>query len=118
MLHFGPLKHLWMLRCESKHRYFKNNQFESVIDLVNPIDVNTLAYDNNIMLLIKEFNNKNDGTSIKYICKNVSFKGVQFKEGMSVCVERNLYGNFVICNIQCVLILITQKFIFLETPPK
>lgn len=127
---FGPLKHLWTLRCESKHRYFKNimkssqnfknvsqmlaekhellqcsleNQFESVIELSNPVDYKLQKYDDLTVDLINEFNEKNH-SSIKYVCKKVCFKGIEYKENMSICVDKNLYGNLVICKIKFILI--------------
>lgn len=129
-LYFGPLKHLWTLRCESKHSYFKRlieayrnyknitqmlaekhelmqctseEQYEAFVLCEDPVDFTHRSINNDVNALIVNFC-ANSNVSIKYTSDKVEFKGISYAKGMSICVEKNAYGNYVVCEIDEMLI--------------
>lgn len=129
ILFFGPLKHLWTLRFESKHRYFKNiikhsQNFKNITKLfslkhqfLQSVERNTYRtsviadnaeiyipenFESISFVLTDYFSDKSE--NFKYIVSKVIFKGIIYKTGMSICVGKNCYDYFLICKIKYLLI--------------
>lgn len=130
-LSFGPLKHLWMLRFESKHRYFKNivkhsQNFKNIIKLLSHKHqflqsqyfknrYYTLAIADNAQEYISEnFNNdqisfitdyfhNKQNENVKYISSKVIFRGITYKK-ICICIGKDCYDHFIICKIKYILI--------------
>lgn len=131
---FGPLKHIWTLRFESKHSYFKSiveslrnfknidatlaekhellqasleKQYDIFVESKDATPYLASEYAAEISTLVNDYI-ANDPTTISYVAKNVNFCHVRYSENMCICVGINTFGNFVICAIK--YILINQKF--------
>jgi len=131
ILAFGPLKHLWTLRFESKHKYFKNiikhsQNFKNITKLLTQkhqflqnqhcknIYCDLVIADNaeeyipenfsmNISSIITDyFYNRNE--NFKYVALRITFRGIMYKTHMCICVGQNYYSNFIICKIKYILI--------------
>lgn len=126
----GPLKHLWTLPYESKHSIFKDDirhlkNFKTITETLarrhqtkmatTPVTGESLveakiailyipdAYERYVREMIKRvFNNEVD--SIKHIAKKVTFRGITYQKTMSVCVDKNEFGNFIVCRIEYIII--------------
>ena len=125
--HFGPLKHMWTLRFESKHSYFKNavrhcKNFKNITKTLackheqfqilcqSKIQYSAAAESNGTVQLDVE---KEDSQSfMKYLKTmhhmaledtNVVFKGIRYTRNMCICVEKNEDDNFILCTIQKIL---------------
>lgn len=129
---FGPLRHLWSLRFESKHGYFKKiighcRNFKNVLSLLTnkhqllqtleilqneSYSSFVVCKDANIFIesdfpdylsnVIKR--KKSFKENPFYISTSVIFKGVGYSEGMNICVGKNIYGLYQILNINFILI--------------
>lgn len=128
---FGPLKHLWTLRFESKHKYFKSvvkrtqnfknvtqtlaakhelmqcsieDQYSSAI-IIDENDMKTPAQHCNAAAnsaISKYFYNKEN--TVKYLTSKVTYHGIVYNKGMTICTGKNEYGNFIVINIEFILI--------------
>ena len=127
---FGPLKHLWTLRCESKHKYFKKvvknsqnfknvtqtlaekhellqcsfeNQYSCILETENLVKYSPQLCDPSLVLAITEYfvDNLN---KVQYMSKKVTFRGITYAKDMAICIGKNIYGYFEICNIELILI--------------
>lgn len=110
MEHFGPLEHLWTLRFESKHAYFKNiirrvmnfknvdytlaekhelmqctltNQYYDVVTLVKPVEWTSLNLAHGILSKITTFCEDNS-VVLKHACAKASFRGVEYARNMTL----------------------------------
>ncbi|XP_066589595.1 uncharacterized protein [Prorops nasuta] len=128
---FGPLKYLWTLRFESKHRYFKtlikhSPNFKNVTKFLSNKhqmlqSLNILSYDTSVkadtaeVFLAYNFESSVSSTIIKYVSNNISccikfvaqkavFKGIEYKKGNYICIGKNQFGNLLICEIKYILI--------------
>lgn len=127
---FGPLKHVWTLRCESKHKYFKSiiktsqnyknvsqmlaekhemqqcsqkYPYEILFEIENPVDYKSQTYKEDVHFVISEFCKNND-CNVKYSSNKVSFRGIQYRKDQSICVEKNEYGHLIACKIEVMLV--------------
>lgn len=128
---FGPLRHLWTMRFESKHRYFKNilrhspnyknilwslsekhqllqallmshsSTYANKIDAENATEFIPNNFSKDISNLISE---------CCYFAKpplisdKMTFRGIQYRRGMFLCYEPTEYGGFTLCQIKHILI--------------
>lgn len=127
---FGPLRHLWTLRFENKHQYFKhavNNNYINVLyslsyrhqllqalnsskntlfnDIVIPDSVEKCNRQNcsqHTLDMVKQFYNLEEEDL--FISTSVTFRGILYKRGMSVCYSVNKFQEFEICKINFILI--------------
>ena len=132
---YGSLRYLWTLRHESKHRYIKNvirhilnfknvlqtlSDFSQLSSAVNDsytdqkIDsVSSKQYEildvlkNSSELLAMKISevNLND---FKYIAKEITFRGIKYKEKMAICYLVDKDGFYNICIIKN--IIFNKKF--------
>lgn len=130
---FGPLRHLWTLRFESKHSYFKNvirhcpnfknillslsnkhqllqclesskgNQFEEKA-VVNNANIFMIQNFPKELQSTIEKSNIFGNNSCKYISQAVTFRGVFYSECMYICYEKESHNSYKICLIQHVII--------------
>ena len=134
----GPVKHLQTIRLESKHKFMKNtikhcHNFKNItktlsikhqeMEALNQDNFSSLVkfsetwcyksedYISEINSLIEVAFEKNVISKLK-VSKQVSFHGVQYKENMSVCIGKSIWGNFIMCRIQLILIDINDTNIF------
>lgn len=128
---FGPLKHMWTLRYESKHSYFKNilkrspnfknilhtlserHQFLQALhathatlfsDKIIADEAVTYSVDNyepDVVNHISEFCTFRD---IKLICTKAIFRGIQYTAGMHICCKKSEFDNFILCSIRYIVI--------------
>lgn len=124
-LHFGPLKHLWTLRFESAHQYFKNvirhsQNFKNVTrvlsekhELLHSLNKNT--YDDTVQLVDsctydiqkyeREITTLIDTIIISFVCKTIIYRGITYSINMTLCVEGEPdYGDYIICTIKYILV--------------
>lgn len=128
---FGPLRHLWTLRFESKHQFFKDairhtknyksvlysladkHQLSQIINYsssslfsnkANSNDANIFNIENIEPAFHNEILTNNYFLSLKYITSNALFRGVTYKSDMIICVKSDEYGNLVLCKIKHIFI--------------
>lgn len=133
VLSFGPLKHLWTLRFESKHRYFKNivkhsqnfknltkllshkhqflqneenikNRYRASAIAVNAEEYTSERFDGQISSIITNYFHDRENEHVKYISSQVTFRGITYKKHMFLCVGKDCYDYFTICKIKYILI--------------
>ncbi|KAJ8682451.1 hypothetical protein QAD02_018243 [Eretmocerus hayati] len=129
ILEFGPPKHYWTLRFEANHKPFKDvvkycKNFKDVTttlaerhellqsSLVHqyrdyPVAANPLTFSSENLLKVVEslpVNSILNEGEIKYICQNVTFRGIQYAEKMFICVGTDVFGNILLCQIAAILI--------------
>lgn len=124
---FGPLKHFWTLRFESKHQYFKTI-LKRTPNLKNVL--HTLSEKHQLLQALHSsqsdlFNTKivadeavlcsntekeiSDLTkecifSKKFVNKKAIFRGITYTAGMYLCTKKTQYGNFLLCKVKHILI--------------
>lgn len=142
ILHFGPLKHLWTLRFESQHSFFKNvirhcKNFKNVtrsLSLKHELQqclnmneqtyastvsaINACPYNHASIITDPEtrllVSNLGNAGKIHRVCTEATFKGVTYKRDMTVCVGKDELNKFILCTIDEILIDDThQSIIFL-----
>lgn len=115
---FGPIRHFWTLRFESKHRYFKNilrhspnfknilislserHQFlQSLHATQKRLFADVVIADEATPYVLHEEVDKR-----KFICKKALFRGVTYKSGMYICCNRNEYNDYILCLIENIII--------------
>lgn len=132
IISFGPLKHLWTLHFESKHRYFKNiikhsQNFKNITQLLSikhqllqsscsmniyrmsVIADKTVEYISenfscDISSVITDYFHHNPHENFRYVASQVTFKGIKYKRDMCVCVGKNVDGFFTLCKIKYFLV--------------
>ena len=129
--HFGPLKHVWTLRFESKHGEFKTHirhftNFknitqslaerhqlkmaafpsidQSIVEANNAVEYISNAYDTAVRLLVSETFKDETTDNIRYVSEKVTFCGIEYRSNMCVCIGINEFGNFIVCRIQYIII--------------
>lgn len=128
---FGPLRHLWTLRFESKHQYFKNiirhsPNFKNVLKSLSKkhqllqalhssqdslfhdsiLTVDSVLFkkqDHSLILtnFIKPYESLYD---LHFITKEVEYRGITYKEGMVICCNEDDFGRFNLCKISCIFL--------------
>lgn len=136
--HFGRLKHIWTLRFESKHSYFKiiaesSKNFKTIhltsaqkhellqVPLEEKYQITVKSrdavpylqgqYEAKIDSLNNDFMEKNF-LKITHGAKNVEFCNIRYSESMCICVGKNTFGNFIICKIKYILINEAFNYIY------
>ncbi|KAJ8681794.1 hypothetical protein QAD02_017586 [Eretmocerus hayati] len=126
---FGPLKHLWTLRFESKHKPFKEmikflrnfkdvtgtlaekhellqsaleNQYHDNVEPVNPVDFSMEELEKTIKYL--PVNGIPDEPDVTLMCQDVVFRGIRYAKDMSVCVGKDDCDNLILCKIRTILV--------------
>ena len=125
--YFGPLKHLWTLRFESKHGDFKKDvkhkqNFKNLTQrLAEKHQLKQAAYpfahdvyavtDSAVKYVTQEHDDVSNLAIIscfvdcdKFITDKVLFRGIQYKKDMTICIGKNEYGNFLVCKITSIII--------------
>ena len=138
IIYFGPLKHLWTLRFESKHGFFKKivrhiqhfknitqtlaekhelmqccneNEFEYLAKRDNVVIYRSEDYDKKLVSVITNFMETND-LNLLWASKKVFFRGITYSEGQSVWIGKTMYGNFSICTIQLILLSVHYSNVY------
>jgi len=129
---FDPLKHLWILRFESKHRYFKNivkhsqnfknvtkllshkhqflqtqyfnNNYRTLVIANDAQEYISQNFNNQISFIITDYFHKRENENIKYISSQVTFKGITYKKDMCICVGKDCFDYFILCKIKYILV--------------
>lgn len=129
---FGSLRYSWTLGFENKHRYFKNvvrhilnfkNALKSLVELSqlsSAVSENYTGQKIDSVIpkhseIIKEIEHasellvmKNSNVNVKifeFIAKEFSFRGIQYKSGMSVCFSIDEYGFYNLCIIENIIFI-------------
>lgn len=127
---FGPLKHLWTLRFESKHQFFKNfvkhlKNFKNILQTLaikhqykqaalsangnsfvisnKVIPFLSDAYECYIAKMIEE-SFPNQLNEQKFISEKLNFHGIDYAKNMTICIGKNEVDNFVLCEISFMVI--------------
>lgn len=127
---YGPLRHLWTLRFESKHQYFKNivkhtKNYKNVLQslsykhqLLQSLNLSQeLIFSNKVITTNSEAFTSEDlekktfdliKSNIKWdscvLSKCVEFRGITYKIGSIVCLNQSPFGGFNLCKIKYILI--------------
>lgn len=131
IIKFGPLKHLWTLRYESKHRYFKNilkhsPNFKNILfslserhQLLQAMHATeaTIFADKVISEELSVFNYNdysNDVSSVIskvclfenliFLTSKANFRGINYTSGMHIVYDKSEEGGYLLCKIKYVLI--------------
>ncbi|KAJ8685892.1 hypothetical protein QAD02_021685 [Eretmocerus hayati] len=88
----------------------------AVVDQYNEraVDHNKITFSNEILLEwvgTMPVNGIPPEFEIKYIARKVTFRGIVYTKDMFICVGKDAFGNFVLCQISAVLIDVTEKYI-------
>ncbi|XP_031339512.1 uncharacterized protein LOC116181630 [Photinus pyralis] len=131
---FGPLRHLWTLRFEAKHQYFKNairhsknyknilfslsnkHQLFQALNATQNLLFNDSVLSDDAHILgecevsyeMKNLITTNIGNIDILISNYVTFRGTIYKTGQVVCYDIDAFGYFLLCKIQ--FILITKEY--------
>ena len=130
ILHFGPLKHVWTLRFESKHSYFKNvvrhvKNFRNITatlsrkhEQLQCISESRCKYESRATLreiipfemnIFQDEKNANlalelfAAEKVHFVGDEVHFQGITYKRGMCICSGKSPYGVFLL-SIEKILI--------------
>ncbi|KAK4882387.1 hypothetical protein RN001_005706 [Aquatica leii] len=129
-IRFGPLRQLWTLRFESKHRYFKNivrhsPNFKNILFTLSErhqlLQAMLLSHDSTFtdsvtcdtVTVFKSSDYPNNMSKIveqqcifnePFISESAIFRGVRYQKGMFVCYGQNDNGYFCLCEIMYLLI--------------
>lgn len=141
ILKFGPLRHLWTLRYESKHRYFKSivkhlqnyknisctlsekhqllqtllasqgTSFSNKIISDNAIEYFEQNYSKTVNRTLNHCCNFNKPT---FISNNAIVRGIRYKQKTFVSCYKTDYGTTILCEIQYIIIdnNYTDQFFF------
>ena len=128
---FGPVKHCWTLRCESKHKYFKTivkhiqnfknitqtlaekhellqcsieDQYSAIVKIDNPIEYKAENCETAAAFAISQYFCNKGNFTVKYITDKITYHEILYAKGMTICVSKNEYGNFIICDIKLILV--------------
>lgn len=129
---FGPLRHLWTLRFESKHGYFKKvlrhcPNFKNVLfslankhQLLQTLEVfqgesyasSVICKEVNVCLLsdypesITSILKNEMSFSDKpvFISSSLTFRGIAYSKGKHICTRKTEYGLYEICKIDSIFI--------------
>lgn len=128
---FGPLKNLWTLRFESKHKYFKNivkhspnfknilyslaerHQFLQALHLnqKNCFSDNIIADKTKVYYEAEYPTLINDLIKVKcnfelpfFISKCIIYRGIHYKESMYICYDTSDTGDYLLLQIKYILI--------------
>lgn len=128
ILKFGPLRNLWTLRFESKHKYFKNiirhsPNFKNVLfsftekhQLLQALLLSRNDAFNNKVCADCVFTHDNLTKSLlsfiegkcqfrKYfVSEKVLFRSLEYKKDMFICYNHNDDGHYELCQIVYILI--------------
>lgn len=128
---FGPLRLLWTLRFESKHKYFKSAikhcpNFKNVLysltekhQLLQALHLSQQSAfsDNVIADKVVTFHENNyareefelirrecDYYATTFVSKQVEFRAIIYRQNMYICYGKNDYGSFLLLKIKYILI--------------
>lgn len=130
ILQFGPLRHLWTLRFEGKHSYFKNvirhsPNFKNVLLSLSRKHqlLQNLCYSQDFLFHDHVYANQSqafiesdfsddyvqlitscDFEGTKFFSSEVEYRGITYKNSMFVCVGKNSEQNYILCKIQNIII--------------
>ncbi|KAJ8684811.1 hypothetical protein QAD02_020604 [Eretmocerus hayati] len=133
---FGPLKHYWTLRFESKYKPFKDmikfcrnfkdvtgtlsekpellqsaqeNQYHEFAEPVDPVNFSIDELRKSVKCL--PTNGGLNEPEVDLMCQDVHFSGIRYTKNMSVCTGMDDIGNLILCQILMILIDKTRKVI-------
>lgn len=137
---FGPLKHLWTLREESKHRYFKNIlkhccNYKNILFTLNEKHqllqalhhTQGFLFSDNVVseASIEYIHTDYDAEIVNFVTEHCHFKGTKFvstkvqyrsiiyAKGMHVCCSKlQDDGGFLLCAVQYIFVNETYNEIF------
>lgn len=126
---FGPLKHVWTLRFEGKHRYFKNvlkhsqnyknityslsekHQLLQALYIKNGGLFNHKAKAENVVeYSAKNFSDEINSalTSLKedfcFVCSQTEFKGIAYNSGQFLVLNRDEFGFLILLKIEHIFV--------------
>lgn len=133
---FGPLRHLWTLRHESKHKYFKNlikhiPNYKNILFLFatrhqllqSIICSSKNAFNSNVYSdsqryfdldsFSKNFidflrSNIKCLQNITYVADDIEYRGIHYKKDVLICFGKDAFGYFEVCKID--FVLLSNKF--------
>lgn len=131
---FGPLRHYWTLRFESKHQYFKkivkhSTNYKNVLfslchkhQLLQALQSseNLLFQKNAISENAEPYNSESFSHVFKnliikqfdddnfFVAKDVTYRNLFFNKGMTVCYHKVDHNSYDLCKIE--YILLNQSF--------
>ena len=136
---FGPLKHLWTLRYESKHKYFKNilkhspnyknitfslsekHQYLQAYYFAQKSQFNeNVECDHASGFIIEDYNDEMQTVTASliteynslFICTKCLYRGIIYKRNQYVCFKKDEFGHNVLCEISYILFDTTYSFLF------
>lgn len=127
---FGPLRHLWTMRFESKHKYFKeiirhSPNFKNVLfslaqkhELKKALSLtNSKCYDDLTLVSLMSFEINDMSSSviaaiskkcniqhIRYLCNEIIFRNITYKNKSYICFSINEFGYYCICKVKFILV--------------
>lgn len=129
ILQFGPLRHLWTMRFENKHQYFKRavkhtSNFKNVLfslchkhQLLQALNSSEESlYSNLVISDDAQLYSENDFPRnivdvLKlekiencFIASNAVFRGTKYQRGMLLCFDKDYYGLHSTCKIHYIVI--------------
>lgn len=127
-LHFGPLRRMSTLPFEHKHQYFinaikhlknfknvtklladkhelmqssLNDQYSDVVLVEEAVQYKETDYTHEMNYYIRKLQKEN---GLEYLCKKIVYRGINYSNGMSLCMGKTPYGNFLACTIDMILV--------------
>lgn len=126
---FGPLRHLWTLRFESKHKYFKNivkhcpnfrnvlyslsdkHQMLQALQSSQPSAFEDKVYAENISILDDTYSQdvytlaqQKINNELLFICTCASYRGIKYTKKSFLCYGRDIFGDFLILKVRYIII--------------
>ena len=74
-----------------------------MLDTANKKKYFSYDYDAIIALAINQYF-ISDSPKCKYASKKITFREIDYAKGMAICVGKNIYGNFEVCDIELILV--------------
>lgn len=126
---FGPLKHSWTMRFESKHKYFKNiikhagnyknvtlmmserhqylqalhfsekNLFSDYVECDNAVEYNAKDFSLQIQNLLSKMSSSN-----LLISNAATYRNIEYKRGQYICIGKDVYDRYVLSKISHIVI--------------
>lgn len=136
--HFGPLRHLWTLRFESKHKYFKNivnhsPNFKNVLmslstkhqymAALNSTDASLYSglvrsdkmehfNINKIPIYFRDMLSQYDISKFRFISESAAFRGISYDKGSFICYKKDSFGQYRVCMITLILVDVNLRNLY------
>lgn len=124
---FGPLRHLWTLRFESKHRFFKNilrhspnfknplmflatrHQLSEALNFCDTnlyseiivADTASIYVDNNYPNTVTTILSRICGSnSIGHVTNSLVYHNIEYKQNTIICTDKDDFGLYHLCKVK------------------